>query len=228
MHRQRLFLGIGLGILLVGAAGAAAPGDLSGTWKLNRDASDDPRRKMEEARAEGGRSGGSGWRGRHGGHRGGGDFSGDRASPGDTEPPAEADTIRIDHQDPGLVITDGAGREHVLYTDGRKLEEERSFGGTTKITARWKDGHVVVEAEPERGPSYTETYAVTADHKQLTVTRHIKGRGRRGDIEIRRVYDAVSPDDHATPPPAPANARPASAGEACEGAAPGGPVRLES
>lgn len=231
MNLHRRLLGICFGILLAGAAGAAAPGDLSGTWKLNRDASDDPRKKMEEARAEGDPSGGGGWRGggmgHHGGHRGSGDSSGDRGSSGAMEPSAEAETLRIDHQDPRLVITDGAGREHVLYTDGRKVEEERSFGGTTKITARWKDGHVVVETEPERGPSYTDTYAVTADRKQLTVTRHIKGRGRRGDVEIRRVYDAVLPEEQATPPPAPESPREASAGEAREGAAPLGPVRLE-
>jgi len=232
MNRHRLLLGICLGILLAGAAGAAAPGDLSGTWKLNRDASDDPRKKIEEARAEGDQSGGGGWHGggtgHHGGRRGGGFSSGDRRSSGDMEPPADGDTLRIDHQDPRLVITDGAGREHVLYTDGRKVEEERSFGGTTKITARWKDGHVVVETEPERGPSYTETYAVTGDHKQWTVTRRIRGRGRHGDIEIRRVYDAVSPEEHAAPPPAPENPREASARKAREGAAPLGLVGLEA
>jgi len=192
-----------IGTLLVGAAAAtrgAEPGNLSGTWKLNREASDDPRKKMEEVQVqEGGSGGGSGggWSGGHGhrgGHRGSGGQSSDGSTPGLTDRAAVWQTLQIEHADPQLIIRDGAGQEHILFTDGRKTEEERSFGGTTKIKARWKDGHVVVEIEPERGSSYTETYSVTADHKQLTVTTRFKGRGSRGDVEIKRVYDAAAPE----------------------------------
>ena len=92
------------------------------------------------------------------------------------------------HRDPELRITDGLGRERVLYTDGRKIEEERS-AGTMKIRAKWKDGRVVVATTPEHGPKIKETYAVTADGSSMTVTTTIEGRGR--DLEFRRVYDAV-------------------------------------
>src|SRR5713226_8484075 len=56
---------------------AAARSNLTGTWKLNKDQSDDPRKKMQEAMGNsGGEHGGGGWGGRGrtggGGHRDGG------------------------------------------------------------------------------------------------------------------------------------------------------------
>jgi hypothetical protein len=178
-------------LLLPRASPAFGAGDLSGTWKLDRERSDDPAQKFRE---------GGGPSRRGGGFRGGrgGGFGGRRGrSPDDGEGTGGSefleggrafDLLSIVHRDPELGITDGVGREHVLYTDGRKVEEERS-SGTTKVRARWKEGHVVVATTPEHGPKITETYAVTADGSSLTVTTRVEGRGR--DIEFRRVYDAV-------------------------------------
>ncbi len=199
MNGHRVLRALFVGALLAGSAATrcAEPGDLSGSWKLNCEASDDPRKRMEEMQAQGGGSGGGsgGGTGRHGGHRGSGPPPQDGSSSSvASDRSAVWQTLQIEHADPQLTIRDGAGREHILFTDGRTTEEERSFGGTTKIKARWKDGHVVVEIDPEHGPSYTETYSVTADHKQLTVTTRFKGRGSRGDVEIRRVYDAAAPE----------------------------------
>ncbi len=207
MNRARAIRGLWIGILVTctaAAVRAAAPGDLSGTWLLNRDASDDPKKKMEEARGDDSGSGGGGYgggsgMGHHGGHRGGGGHSRDGGSSGPFETPADSASLLIEHYDPKLVITDGAGREHILYTDGRKTEEERSLGGTTRIYTQWKDGHVVVETEPEKGPSYTETYSITADRKVLTVTLRFKAHGKRPALEIRKVYDAAVPKEELPP-----------------------------
>lgn len=166
------------------------PGDLSGSWRLNHDLSDEPREKMRESRP------GGGARGFGGGRRGGG-LGGRRARPegkegegfGTLVDPTTFETLTIVHRDPELRVTDGVGREHVFFTDGRKTEEERSFGGTTKIRAMWKDGHVVVTTTPEHGPKTTETYAVAADKSVLTVTTRVEARGR--ELEFRRVYDAM-------------------------------------
>ena len=200
MTKRATFLsGIGLLVLLAAFAGrglAAGPGDLSGTWSLNRELSDDPREKMREARESGG--GGPGRGGGFRGHRRGGGAGGlrGRRRDGDAEG-GSADSedmthafekLFIVHRDPELRITDGFGREHVLYTDDRRIEEERS-AGTVKIRARWKDGHVVVTTTPEHGSKIIETYAVTADGSVLTVTTSIEGRGR--EISFRRVYDPV-------------------------------------
>ena len=180
--------------ILAPLAGPAATeenrrGNLTGTWRLNHDLSDDPQ-KMREGRLAGGARGGRGGFGRRGGgfggHRGGGAESDDGAPP--AFDPEALEKLTIVHQDPELRITDGLGRSHVLFTDGRKIEEERS-AGTFKIRTEWKDGHVVVTTTPKRGPKTTESYGVAADGSVLTVTMRIEGRGR--DLELRRVYDAV-------------------------------------
>jgi hypothetical protein len=198
--RNHVALALRLGILIfLPIVGLALPanlrGNLSGTWKLNRDLSDDPREKMREARESGGGGGARGGGG-FGGHRGGGRGGGFRGRRRDAEPEGGSgdvedvtrafETLSIVHRDPELRITDGIGREHVLSTDDRRIEEERS-AGTVKIRARWKDGHVVVTTTPEHGPTLTETYAVTADGSVLTVTTKVEGRGRT--FEFRRVYD---------------------------------------
>jgi len=170
---------------------ATGRGDLSGTWKLDRDRSDDPAEKFREGGGSSGRGSGGGFRGR----RGGGGFGGrhGRSSEAGEESsdsfqdPRAFELLSIVHHDPELKITDGLGREHLLYTDGRKIEEERS-AGTMKIRAKWKDGRVVVSTTPEHGPKITETYAVTADGSSMTVTTKIEGRGR--DVEFKRVYAA--------------------------------------
>jgi len=175
---------------------ASGRGDLSGTWKLDRERSDDPAQKLREGGGPSrrGSGGGGGSRGR----RGGGSFGGHHGRPTDeggengradfSEDPRAFDLLSIVHHDPALKITDGLGREHVLYTDGRKIEEERS-AGTMKIRAKWKDGRVVVATTPEHGAKITETYAVTADGSSLTVTTRVEGGGR--ELEFRRVYDAA-------------------------------------
>jgi hypothetical protein len=181
--------------------------NLSGSWKLNKDLSDDPQQKMKDARSESG-GGGSAGAGRSGGRHGGmgrGARSSDSGSGEDTQrstledAAASSPLLKIRHEDPALSIVDGLGRQHQLYTDGRKVEEQRSLGGTTQLRANWKDGRIVVTTEPEHGPKITDTYAVAADGSQLTVTTRIElHRGR--PVEIRRVYDAVKPAP-APPPP---------------------------
>lgn len=206
-----------LRLMLAGTviAPAAEMPNLSGDWQLNRDQSDDPEKVMKEARSSGG-SGGSGYSGggmgRGGGRHGGGGFGGGggrgssgRSESGDTSSAgggyAALQTLQIKHQEPSLTITDAAGRERALYTDGRKTQEERSHGGTTAVTASWKDGHLEVVAKPENGGKIVETYAVSADHTQLTVTTRVDN-SRGGSFTIRRVYDAVQPGAPKPTPPA--------------------------
>ncbi|HEY4230765.1 MAG TPA: hypothetical protein VGO79_11365 [Thermoanaerobaculia bacterium] len=180
--------------------------NLSGKWYLNKDASDSPDAAMRDSEGSGSGGyrgsggGGGGGMGRHGG--GGGRHGGRSSAPSDDGRVSEdgspmrdafqrTQILDIKHEEPRLSVTDASGRERVFYTDGRKVEEEHSYGGTTKVTARWKDGHVEITSAPEKGPKVTETYAVTADHSQLTVTTTFQG-GRR-DVTIRRVYQTTPP-----------------------------------
>ena len=143
-----------------------------------------------------GSPGGSG--GRHGPGPGSGNEPG---APGpDTEMLAALETLTISHSEPKLTIKDASGRERVVFTDGRVIEEERSHGGKTKVEARWKDGHIEIISKPETGPKVTEAFSITADGSHLTLKTKMEG-GRAGTITIRRIYDAVKPS---TTPAAPA------------------------
>ncbi len=190
--------------------------NLSGKWRLNRDVSDSPEKVLRESPAEGRSAGGF-----HGGGmgRGGGGHRSHSAPPSDEGASSRDDigffrdalggsqTLDIRHQEPLFSITDSSGRERVLYTDGRKVEKERSEIGTTKVRALWKDGRIEVTSVPEKGPKVTETFAMTADRTQLTVATTVARRGG-GDVTIRRIYEAV-PDEKPPPsPPAPTATEP--------------------
>jgi hypothetical protein len=203
---------IGLGIFLTrySALSGNLP-DLSGTWKLNTSQSDDPQQKFKDSAPSGGSGdstdsappsgGGGGWGGHHGGHGGGHRRGGGGGDSGQGPSAMEGrDQLVIKHTDPELTITDASGRERVLYTDGRKLEEERSYGGTTKVQTVWKDGHVEVTSQSEKGPKIVQDYAVSADGSQLTVTTQIDGRRK---VTIHSVYDAVHEPPPTTPAPEP-------------------------
>ncbi|HEY1435624.1 MAG TPA: hypothetical protein VGG65_09630 [Thermoanaerobaculia bacterium] len=207
---------LALRMSLAGAAALQAVNlpDLSGTWQLNKDASDDAAKVMKDARAAGGGGGGGGG-GMGGGHHGHGGGGGggrgagrgqdDSASQNAGDWFAALNTLQIKHKEPELSITDASGRVRVVYTDGRKTEEERSHGGTTAVTGSWKDGHVEIVSKPETGAKITEDFIITADGSQLTVTTKMEG-GRGPAVTIHRVYDAVKSPVAPTPPPAPPGA----------------------
>jgi hypothetical protein len=133
--------------IAAGAAPSERP-NFSGAWKLNVDASDNPREKMHEAmhgrggpgggfggRGGYGRGGGGGGpggggggmggpggsRGRGGYGRGGGDADGGGRPSEDTLHALDEELahLTIVHVDPQLTIRYGDGRERVLWTDGR-------------------------------------------------------------------------------------------------------------
>jgi hypothetical protein len=178
--------------------------DFSGTWKLNEDLSEDPRKKMQEA--GGGRGGRGGGMGRGGGGEGGGGFggrggmgggggrrgggdSGERSGDGAmhlSETLAAQKVLTISHKDPQLVIADLNGRARTFFTDARKVEEERSEG-TAKIQTKWKDQSIVVVTKLG-GREITDTYERAADGARLFLTT--KMEGGRAPFSFRRVYEA--------------------------------------
>jgi hypothetical protein len=231
VRRTLALFGLTMGACLV--LDALEMPNLSGTWQLNKDASDDPQKVMSEARAAapgGGPPGGGHGSGGHGGGGhgpgagspggmgsppGGRHGSGDEGASGpDPKTLAALETLKISHSEPMLSITDAAGRERVVYTDGRTTEQERSHGGTTKVEARWRDGRIEIISKPSSGPKVIEAFSITADGSQLTVTTKMEGE-RMGPVTIRRIYDAVK-----TPAPASKQDQPGGA-EVTEAAAAG-------
>jgi hypothetical protein len=196
------------GWLLACAALAAAPGragdapDLSGHWKLNRERSDDARKKIADAREDDrrglGKLGPLGPGPRAGGPMGSGPMgrrpAGDpgRAKlPGEPEVPADhvtspPETLAIAQAEGEITFDDGLDVRHVR-PDGRKVKRD---GGAVEVRARYKDGDLVIEAQREEGGKSVATYHITADRKELHVTTEFElPTGEK--LEVRHIYDAV-------------------------------------
>jgi len=178
---------------------AAASGTLSGTWKLNRKESDDPREKMQSQRS-GRRSsgggfggGGGGGGGFGGGGRGGGSFGGQGGGPpgggrgaqegSSSEGPSK---LEIVHGDAEVIVVDGSGREQYFFIDGREKTVE-GFHGEATQSAEWNGDALIVTTTGPMGEA-TETYRRTTDD-QLEITVVRPETERRPEFELKRVYD---------------------------------------
>ena len=148
--------------------------NLSGTWNLNEEESD--QRPVRRRRDGGGDSQtGDGRRGQR--RRGSGDGGG----------PGGANTIVIT-QDASTVTFGVEDRSRTLYTDGRVITREGERG-SLELRAFWQGDALVVERTFDNGRQITQTYALSQDDQQLYVT--IRVEGDRQSVEFRRVYDAA-------------------------------------
>jgi hypothetical protein len=197
---------------------AAGPLALSGRWTLNVDKSEDAREKLRQARSEhqgggqgagggggggwGGGGGGGGFGGRgHGGGggggrggwhgRGGGGSGSDGAQTGRSEtmqsfmdPAAEMTVTETTNE---IAVQEKDGRVRVLHADGK---DHKTENGDSEIKTRRDKDRLVVETKPERGPKLTETWALSADHKTLTIETRVD-TPFAGTVTVRRVYDSA-------------------------------------
>ena len=180
-----------------------------GRWKLNKELSEDPMKKMREARPEGSGGGGGGYPGGGGGGRGGGGRSwgggggrggrgggpggggGERpgASGGEQEsprgrlmPPSE---VTVTQLEPDIVFVEPEGRIRTLHPDGHKYKNEAD---SSEVQTHWDGARLLVESTSSRGSKLTEAWSLSPDNKQLTVVRKLEGPSRPA-ISVRTVYD---------------------------------------
>lgn len=217
---RRLWLPVLLLLLSTPVWSADAGTDLSGTWQLNEDASEDPREKMSEVMDKrsgrgpggtkeqgggggfgGGRSGGGGFGGGGPGSRGGvKDRGGDGAEGGNDDSEEMRERIEqrrqalaqmdISQNAESVIVVDGNGEEQVLYTDGRTADYFTDRGDLAAASSRWKGGLLVVRVKGEHAKA-TETWELGGgEDQQLYVTVKTEG-GRMPGFEYRRVYDRV-------------------------------------
>jgi hypothetical protein len=171
-----------------------------GAWKLNRDESDDPRRKMQDARGTngGGRGGGGGVRmgipgmggGPYGGRRGGGgsESEQDRERMQEFMNPSRALTIAEAKKDVEIDMFDDQERKSAFFTDGRKLQKAKD-NTTQEIAAHWDGSRLVTDEKSPSGRKMSRTYELSYDGTQLYETLRLT-RGRSdSQISIRYVYD---------------------------------------
>src|SRR6202034_1776341 len=132
---------------------------LAGSWKLNRDESDDPRQIVRDAEppssgttggAPGGGYPGGGYPG--GGRRGGYPSGGQQNSDQNIEDNPKmqplihpSGLLTIELKNPEIDVTDDDLHKLSLYTDGRKLQKSKD-NGDQEVAAHW-DGSRLVSDE---------------------------------------------------------------------------------
>lgn len=174
MNTHRLVALVLIAVCSVGLVWAAAKPDLSGTWVLNKDRSDDPVAKMQEALGGGqapppGPPSGAG--------RPGGPGGGFMAPP------------QITIRQSGDQIEMEVGQRTLTYTaDGQSREIQGPGGRSLTVVARWEDSKLVIE---QGGGMFktVSSYELSADGKQLLVVRKVTPPQRSEPVEIRLVYD---------------------------------------
>jgi hypothetical protein len=189
-----------------------------GEWRFNRDDSDDPQRKMQEAEQDrssgnGGYGGGGPRLGYPGGGMGGGGRRMGQQGMSDEERqkmqelmnPGNRLTV-TDLTDRGEIdLTDDQQRKLTLVTDGRKLQKSKD-ASNQEVAARWSGKQLATD---EKGPhgKMSRTYELSYDGTQLYETLHMTMGRNSSTLLVRFVYDAYGPppgagNAAATPTPA--------------------------
>lgn len=189
----------------------AAGVDLTGTWKLNRGASDDPAqlfardRDREERQASEHRRGPTDDddpiipedRGRRGGGGNGGE--GERREMREQHSPAEfmgdlgtgRGLLRISQRREEIVIDNGVRTRRFIPGSASVVSVP---GGVADQSAGFDGREFVINTGGRNRPEILERYSLSPDRKQLTVKVKIIGHGQMKNVEWKRVYD-TTPDD---------------------------------
>jgi hypothetical protein len=176
-----------------------------GAWKLDRDDSDDPRKKMQEARGSGGNGGYGGNRRMGGGYPGGGypggGYGGRRGGPqGESDEerrrmqelmnPSNTLTLAEATRDVEIDLFDDQERKRAFFTDGRKLQKSKD-ANYQEIAAHWDGKRLVTDEKSPRGGKMSRSYELSYDGTQLYETLHMTVGHNDTPLVIRYVYDAA-------------------------------------
>lgn len=175
-----------------------------GGWKLNRDESDDPRKKMQDARgADSGRGGSGGGRGgvrlgipgMGGGPYGSGRRGGagnesdqDREQMQEVLTPARSLIVAEAKKDVEIDVFDDQERKAALFTDGRKVQKAKD-NSNQEIAARWDGNRLVTDEKTPKGQKMSRTYELSYDGTQLYETLRVAHGRSVSQVSIRYVYD---------------------------------------
>jgi hypothetical protein len=180
-------------------AGVKPRTSILGAWKLNRDESDDARKKMQDARgADSGRGGRGGVRmgipgmggGPYGGRRGGGgnESDEDRERMQEYINPPRSLSVAEAKKDVEVDMFDEQDRKRAFFTDGRKLQKTKD-SNTQEIAAHWDGSRLVTDEKSPSGRKMSRTYELSSDGTQLYETLRLTRGRSNSEISIRYVYD---------------------------------------
>src|SRR5208282_432816 len=184
------------------AASQTAKPSLAGTWKLNKDQSDDPRQKMQQAMGNSGDGQGQG-NGNGGDANGGGRPGRGQGGQGGPGGPGgmmnEWAQLTVTQLDANVKITGASGRllgtttPPDPATDSKGDADASNANGAgqggprrTPPVAQWQGNQLVAAG---RGGT-TRTYELSADGKQLYVTTKITNERLTQPVTYRLVYDS--------------------------------------
>jgi hypothetical protein len=177
---------------------------LAGTWIENKDQSDDPRQKMQEAMGNsgGGGRGMAGGGGMGGGRRGGGG----QARGGNMF--ADFSQLTIEQTPTSAKVTGSSGRVLATYSSADSSKSRSSANSQNSsdsgnsdygesagnqnapAVANWQGNQLVAVTQARRGTT-TRTYELSPDGSQLYVTTKIDNPRFQQPVTIRFVYDAA-------------------------------------
>jgi len=193
-----------------------AKGTLAGRWSLNRDQSDDPRQKLEQASSSGGGGGwgqgpaggggGGGWGGLGGpwggmgggrGGNGGGWNRGGRQFPDDGGiDMSDFSQLTIEQSDSSAKVTGATGRVLAQYSANNGSDKKSQDAAkkpkddpNTPLAAHWQGDELVTTVNGPRGTKTTRTYELAPNGKQLYVTTRLDNPRLNQPVNIRFVYD---------------------------------------
>jgi hypothetical protein len=190
-----------------------------GAWKLDRDDSDDPRKKMQESRGSQGNGGYGGNRRMGGGYPGGGYPGGggggrrmgsqgesdeDRQKMQELFNPPNTLTVAEAKKDIEVDLFDDQERKRALFTDGHKLQKSKD-ANYQEIAAHWDGSRLATDEKNPRGGKMSRTYELSYDGTQLYETLHMTVGRSNTPLIIRYVYDQSGPTQAAAAPPAKAS-----------------------
>ena len=178
-----------------------------GSWKFNKDESDDGRARLSQSR-EGDNSNRGNGGGGYGGPRisgpwpgGGGGYGGPRPqgdisdSMGDfVNPPREINLSQKFDNDPEVMLKDDREHRTSFFTDGRKLEKEKT-SDYKQVSARWDDKKLVTDEKGSHNGKVSRTFELSSDGKQLIETVHVTDSKGTHPVNVQYVYDATDEND---------------------------------
>ena len=198
-----------------------------GEWKLDRDDSDDPGKKMQDAQNTQGNGGnrrmGGGYPG--GGYPGGGYPGGggggyggrrmgqqnesdeDRQRMQELLSPTNTLNVAEAKKDVEVDLFDDQQRKRALFTDGRKVQKSKD-ANYQEIAAHWDGTRLTTDEKNPHGGKMSRTYELSYDHTQLYETLNMTTGRSNTPVVIRYVYDQSgnTPAGAANAAPAPAAA----------------------
>ena len=180
---------------------------IMGAWRINKDESDDGRRKLQRAKdaentnrgngpyGSGPRVGGP-WPGGYPGGGGGNyparDNSSDYDQMGDiVNPPREIKFVQREADDPAVELLDDREHRRMFYTDGRKLQKNNKGPDYEEIAAKWDGPKLVTDEQGAHKGKISRTFEVSQDGHQLIETVHVSDSKGNHPASVQYVYDAI-------------------------------------